>query len=100
MLAAVNGAAVGAGMCFASAADIRVAAKDAKMGFNFVKFVFYCLFALLAHPNKTGLGSILAWRPLTFSLASFIPKLRLSSFWYKNNIRLLMCCFFFFFFFW
>jgi len=37
VLAAINGAAVGAGMCFALATDIRFAALDAKMGFNFTK---------------------------------------------------------------
>jgi enoyl-CoA hydratase/carnithine racemase len=37
VLAAINGAAVGAGMCFALATDIRFAAADAKMGFNFTK---------------------------------------------------------------
>ncbi len=37
VIAAINGPAVGAGMCIALAADIRVAADDAKMGFNFVK---------------------------------------------------------------
>eukprot|EP00438_Fugacium_kawagutii_P034798 Skav236262 [mRNA] locus=scaffold829:602197:602868:- [translate_table: standard] len=36
VVAAINGPAVGAGMCLAMACDIRVAAKTAKMGFPFV----------------------------------------------------------------
>jgi len=35
IIAAVNGAAVGAGMCLAAAADLRVVAKSAKIGVNF-----------------------------------------------------------------
>lgn len=37
VIAALNGHAVGAGLCLATACDIRIAAKDAKLGFTFVK---------------------------------------------------------------
>lgn len=36
VIAAVNGPAIGAGLCFAMACDIRVVAKQAKLGFTFV----------------------------------------------------------------
>ena len=36
-IAKVHGAAVGAGLCLALAADLRVAAEDARLGFNFVR---------------------------------------------------------------
>ncbi|RYE95218.1 MAG: enoyl-CoA hydratase/isomerase family protein, partial [Methanobacteriota archaeon] len=36
VLAAINGPAIGAGLCFALAADMRLAAKSAKMGVTFV----------------------------------------------------------------
>lgn len=36
VVAAINGPAVGAGMCLAMACDIRVASRSAKMGFPFV----------------------------------------------------------------
>lgn len=36
VVAAINGHAIGAGFCISLFADMRVAAKDAKMGFNFV----------------------------------------------------------------
>jgi enoyl-CoA hydratase/carnithine racemase len=35
VISAINGAAVGAGMCLACATDIRLAVKDATMGVNF-----------------------------------------------------------------
>jgi enoyl-CoA hydratase/carnithine racemase len=35
VIAAINGAAVGAGMCLALSMDIRVCSKAAKLGFNF-----------------------------------------------------------------
>lgn len=37
LIAAIHGAAVGAGLCVACACDIRVAADDAKLGFTFLK---------------------------------------------------------------
>ena len=36
-LAAVNGAAIGAGLCVALACDVRIAARDAKLGLNFTQ---------------------------------------------------------------
>lgn len=36
-IAAINGAAVGGGMGLAAAADIRLAASNARLGYNFVK---------------------------------------------------------------
>lgn len=36
-VAAINGHAIGAGLCFALACDIRIAAADAKMGMTFTK---------------------------------------------------------------
>jgi enoyl-CoA hydratase/carnithine racemase len=36
-IAAVNGAAIGAGLCVALACDTRIAARDAKMGLNFTR---------------------------------------------------------------
>jgi len=53
VIAAINGHAIGAGCCLALAADIRIASKDAKLGFNFV--------ALGLHP---GMGA-----------TYFLPKL-------------------------
>ena len=36
-IAALNGAAVGAGLCVALACDLRIAARDARLGLNFVR---------------------------------------------------------------
>lgn len=37
LIAAINGHAIGAGLCVASACDIRIAAEGAKLGFTFTK---------------------------------------------------------------
>ncbi|MDP3936802.1 MAG: enoyl-CoA hydratase/isomerase family protein [Deltaproteobacteria bacterium] len=36
-IASINGYAIGAGLCFALACDVRLAAEDARMGMNFVR---------------------------------------------------------------
>ena len=36
-IAAINGHAIGAGMCMTLGCDFRIAAEDAKIGFTFVK---------------------------------------------------------------
>jgi hypothetical protein len=36
LIAALNGPAIGAGLCISLFADMRIAAKDAKLGFTFV----------------------------------------------------------------
>src|SRR3990170_7604312 len=36
-VAAIHGAAIGAGLCVALACDLRVAARDAKLGLNFTR---------------------------------------------------------------
>jgi enoyl-CoA hydratase/carnithine racemase len=46
IIAALHGAAVGAGLCLACAADIRIAAEDTKLGFTFLK--------LGLHPGMGG----------------------------------------------
>lgn len=46
LIAAINGAAIGAGLCVASACDIRICAENAKLGFTFVK--------LGLHPGMGG----------------------------------------------
>ena len=43
-MSAINGAAVGAGLCLALASDLRIASKDAKMGVTFSSLGF--------HPGK------------------------------------------------
>jgi enoyl-CoA hydratase len=37
LIAAIKGAAIGAGLCLACACDIRIASEDAKLGFTFLK---------------------------------------------------------------
>ncbi len=46
LIAAINGAAIGAGLCVASACDIRICTGTAKLGFTFVK--------LGLHPGMGG----------------------------------------------
>lgn len=46
LIAALHGAAVGAGLCLACACDVRIASKDAKLGFTFLK--------LGLHPGMGG----------------------------------------------
>lgn len=46
LIAAINGHAVGAGLCVACACDIRVASRNAKLGFTFTK--------LGLHPGMAG----------------------------------------------
>jgi len=46
LIAAINGAAVGAGLCVACACDIRIASESAKLGFTFLK--------LGLHPGMGG----------------------------------------------
>jgi enoyl-CoA hydratase/carnithine racemase len=46
IIAALHGAAVGAGLCLACAADIRIATEDTKLGFTFLK--------LGLHPGMGG----------------------------------------------
>lgn len=54
-ISAINGAAVGAGLCLTLATDLRVAAKSAKLGFTFVH--------LGLHPGMGG----------TFFLPRLVP---------------------------
>jgi enoyl-CoA hydratase len=61
VVAAINGHAIGAGVCISLFADMRVAAEDAKMGFNFVN--------LGLHPVRAGQSCQLKkrrWHVLTF----------------------------------
>ncbi len=46
LIAALHGAAVGAGLCLACACDVRIASNDAKLGFTFLK--------LGLHPGMGG----------------------------------------------
>lgn len=46
LIAAINGSAIGAGLCVASACDIRICSDSAKLGFTFVK--------LGLHPGMGG----------------------------------------------
>jgi enoyl-CoA hydratase/carnithine racemase len=40
-VSAINGAAIGAGLCLALATDLRIAAKDAKLGVTFTALGFH-----------------------------------------------------------
>jgi enoyl-CoA hydratase len=60
IIAALHGAAVGAGLCLACAADIRIAAEDTKLGFTFLK--------LGLHPGMGG--TFLVPRVIGRSMAS------------------------------
>jgi enoyl-CoA hydratase len=55
-ISAINGPAVGAGLCMTLATDLRVAAKGAKLGFTFVH--------LGLHPGMAG----------TFFLPRLVPQ--------------------------
>ena len=68
VIAAINGAAVGAGMLLAMTADIRIASETAKMGVNFVK--------LGLHP---GLGG-------TFTLPTLIGYPRAAELLYTGRL--------------
>lgn len=41
LIAAINGHAIGAGLCVASACDVRVVAENAKLGFTFTKLALH-----------------------------------------------------------
>lgn len=68
VIAAINGAAVGAGLLVALAADIRIASESAKMGVNFVK--------LGLHP---GLGG-------TFTLPSLLGYARAAELFFTGRL--------------
>jgi enoyl-CoA hydratase len=53
VIAAINGAAIGAGLCVAAACDIRIAAPHAKLGFTFAKLGLF-----------PGMGSTALLEPL------------------------------------
>lgn len=59
VIAAINGPAVGAGLCLALACDLRIAAKDAKLGVTFVGLglhpvkLFFLLLALFCLSLKS-----------------------------------------------
>lgn len=46
LVAAINGPAIGAGLCISLFADVRVAATDVKMGFTFVNLGLHPVCAL------------------------------------------------------
>jgi enoyl-CoA hydratase/carnithine racemase len=61
-IAAINGAAIGAGMCMTLACDVRIASRSAKLGFTFTK--------LGIHP---GMGSsVLLPRLVSQEVASYL----------------------------
>ncbi len=67
-IAAINGHAIGAGMCFATACDLRVAAATARMGFTFAK--------LALHP---GMGA-------TFFLPRLVGPARAAELLYTGRV--------------
>ena len=68
VIAAINGHAIGAGLCVTLACDIRVAAKEAKLGLNFVR--------LGLHP---GMGA-------TYFLAKIVGRARAAELLYTGKI--------------
>jgi enoyl-CoA hydratase/carnithine racemase len=67
-IAAINGAAIGAGLCVALACDVRIAASDAKLGLNFT--------ALGLHP---GMGA-------TWTLPRLVGAARAAELLYSSRI--------------
>lgn len=57
VVAAINGHAIGAGVCISLFADMRVAAEDAKMGFNFVNLGLHPVRGLSAGEHADGVCS-------------------------------------------
>lgn len=58
IIAAINGAAIGAGLCLASACDIRIAAAEAKLGFTFAKIGLHPgMGATFFLPKVVGIGA-------------------------------------------
>ena len=57
IIAAINGHAIGAGMCLASACDIRIVASDAKLGYTFSKLGLHPgMGASFFVPRLVGMG--------------------------------------------
>ncbi|ETW08813.1 hypothetical protein, variant 1 [Aphanomyces invadans] len=73
LIAALNGPAIGAGMCISLFADARVVAKDAKLGFTFVHLGLHPV----RDPRRLYLpcdGSTRVWRARIISRSSLEPR--------------------------